>query len=80
MWTNSATGETVEGTFVSSADSAVNIETADGTIATIYDYKRYDDDLGAPELDEVYKWHIGGQGKAAVYAVSGALGTGADIA
>jgi hypothetical protein len=35
MWTNSATGETVEGTFVSSADSAVNIETADGTIATI---------------------------------------------
>ena len=53
---------------------------SDGTIATIYDYKRYDDDLGAPELDEVYKWHIGGQGKAAVYAVSGALGTGADIA
>lgn len=52
----------------------------DGTIATIYDWKRYDDDLGAPELDEVYQWHIGGQSKAAVYAVSGALGTGADIA
>lgn len=50
------------------------------TVATIYDYKRYEDDLGAPELDEIYTWHIGGQSKAAVYAVSGALGTGADIA
>ena len=50
------------------------------TVATIYDYKRYEDDLEAPELDEVYRWHIGGQSKAAVYAVSGALGTGADIA
>jgi hypothetical protein len=53
---------------------------SDGTVANIYDWKRYDDDLGAPELDEVYQWHIGGQSKAAVYAVSGALGTGADIA
>lgn len=34
-WTNATTGETVEGAFVSSADSAVNIETADGTVATI---------------------------------------------
>lgn len=51
---------------------------SNGTIATIYDWKRYEDDLGAPELDEIYTWHIGGQSKAAVYAVSGALGTGAE--
>jgi len=43
------------------------------TVATVYDYKRYMDDLGAPELDEVYQWHIGGQSKAAVYAVSMAM-------
>lgn len=52
----------------------------DGTIATIYDWKRYEEAAGAPDLDEVYNWHIGGQTTAAVYAVSGALGTGADVA
>ncbi len=51
----------------------------DGTIADIYDWKRDWDDLGAPELDEVYTWHIGGHGKAAVYAVTEALGIGAEI-
>lgn len=29
------------------------------TIATIYDWKRYED--GAPDMDEVYEWHIGGK-------------------
>lgn len=35
-----------------------NLEFEDGTVATIYDYKRYEE--GAPALDEVYEWHIGG--------------------
>ena len=29
-----------------------------GTFATIYDYKRYDD--GVPDMDEVYEYHVGG--------------------
>lgn len=29
------------------------------TVATIYDYKRYED--GAPTMDEYYDWHIGGK-------------------
>lgn len=27
-------------------------------ICTIYDWKRYEE--GAPEMDEMYEWHIGG--------------------
>ena len=42
----------------------------DGTIATIYDWKRYED---APEADEVIEYHIGGNSSAAVNAVSDAL-------
>jgi hypothetical protein len=42
----------------------------DGTIATIYDWKRYED---APEADEVLEYHIGGNSSAAVNAVSDAL-------
>jgi hypothetical protein len=34
------------------------LEIDDKTIITIYDYKRYE--LGAPGLDEIYSWHIGG--------------------
>lgn len=30
----------------------------DGTRATIYDWKRYEE--GAPDFDEEYEWHIGG--------------------
>jgi len=40
------------------------IEFADKTIATIYDYKRYE--LGAPKDDEVYEWHIGGHTRRAL--------------
>lgn len=31
---------------------------SDDTVATIYDWKRYEE--GAPEMDEVVVWHIGG--------------------
>ncbi len=31
---------------------------ADGSIATIYDWKQYED--GAPKMFEEYMWHIGG--------------------
>ena len=34
------------------------LEFADKTVATIYDYKRYE--LGAPGAQEVYEWHVGG--------------------
>ena len=40
------------------------IEFADKTIATIYDWKRYD--LGAPTDDELYSWHIGGHQRRAL--------------
>ena len=46
------------------------IKFEDGTIATIYDWKRYED---APEADEVLEYHIGGNSSAAVNAVSDAL-------
>lgn len=36
------------------------IKFEDGVVATIYDWKRYE--MGAPALDEVYEWHIGGLG------------------
>ena len=45
---------------------------SDGTVATIYDWKRYSKKpLG---LDEKYRWHIGGHGFDAVRKVSKALG------
>jgi hypothetical protein len=48
----------------------------DGTAASIYDWKRYE--LGTPELDEIYEWHIGGASVAAVYAVQKQLGSRAE--
>lgn len=36
----------------------------DGTIATIYDWKRYE--LGTPELEELEEYHIGGNNLKAV--------------
>jgi hypothetical protein len=65
------------GTMDNKVTTEWSVKFEDGTIATVYDWKRYEDDLEAPELDEVYRWHIGGQSKAAVYAVSEAL---ADLA
>lgn len=50
------------------------IEFEDGTVATIYDWKRYED--GAPDFDEVYEWHIGGKTWDAALRVSEALGKG----
>ncbi len=44
----------------------------DGTRATIYDWKRYEQ--GAPEMNERYEWHIGGDSAEAVTIVSEALG------
>lgn len=43
----------------------------DGTIATIYDWKRYE--LGAPKMDERIEWHIGGRNALAVERVEDAL-------
>lgn len=44
----------------------------DSTIATIYDWKRYE--LGAPESNELYRWHIGGNSKDAELRVNEVLG------
>lgn len=35
---------------------------SNGDVATIYDWKRYE--LGTPELNEIYDWHIGGNTSA----------------
>ena len=43
----------------------------DGTVATIYDWKRYED--GPAGLREAYSWHIGGHTASAVDRVLGAL-------
>ena len=48
------------------------VEFDNGVIATIYDWKRYE--MGAPEMDEVIEWHIGGNGNEAVYQVCELLG------
>lgn len=42
-----------------------------GTVATIYDWKRYED--GAPGMDEEYQWHIGGHDYKAVERIEDAL-------
>ena len=47
------------------------IKFQDGTIATIYDWKRYEE--GAPVLNEVYEWHIGGYSETAVSRVQETL-------
>lgn len=58
-----------------SDDAKVTVEWVirfqDGTIARIYDYKRYEE--GTPELDEVYEWHIGASTNMAVPLVGTAL-------
>jgi hypothetical protein len=43
----------------------------DGTIATIYDWKRYE--MGAPAMDERIEWNIGGREPIAVERVEDAL-------
>jgi hypothetical protein len=43
----------------------------DGTVVTIYDWKRYD--AGAPDTDEFYEYHIGGFNKDAVDRVKMAV-------
>lgn len=47
------------------------IKFEDGTIANIYDWKRYEE--GPPALNEVYEWHIGGYTKDAVSRVQETL-------
>ena len=39
----------------------------DGTVATIYDWKRYE--LGTPELDELMHWNVGGNSAVALATV-----------
>ena len=46
----------------------------DGTVATIYDWKRYE--MGTPALDEVFQYNIGGHSLQAVILVKQALGQG----
>jgi hypothetical protein len=44
------------------------------TVATIYDWKRYEE--GTPELHEVYLYHIGGRDERALELVKGLLDLG----
>ena len=44
---------------------------SDGTVVTIYDWKRYDD--GAPEMDEIMEYNIGGFNKDAAEKVKMAV-------
>jgi hypothetical protein len=54
------------------------LQFSDGTIATIYDWKRVDEDgedaEDAPGLDETVNWHIGGFDRRAVELVLEAVG------
>lgn len=50
---------------------------ADGTVATIYDWKRYE--LGRPELHERIDWNVGGKNPRAVQLVIETLNLGARI-
>ena len=43
----------------------------DGTVVTVYDWKRYDD--GVPEMDEIFEYHIGGFNKDAAEKVKMAV-------
>jgi hypothetical protein len=47
------------------------IQFSDGTIATIYDWKRYE--LGTPDLHEVEDYHIGGNDFTASLLVKEAM-------
>ena len=47
------------------------IKFEDGTYASIYDYKRYEE--GTPALDEEYEWHIGGASFRSAELVSEAM-------
>lgn len=47
------------------------IQFDDGTISSIYDWKRYE--LGAPSMDERIEWHIGGSKPEAVERVEDSL-------
>ena len=44
------------------------IQFENGIIATVYDWKRYEE--GAPALSEIYEWHIGGYNALANTPVS----------
>lgn len=43
------------------------IEFPDGTVATIYDYKRYE--LGTPAMDDLIEWNVGGRSDQAMARV-----------
>ena len=47
------------------------IQFDDGTISSIYDWKRYE--MGAPAMDERIEWNIGGRDPIAVERVEDAL-------
>ena len=47
------------------------------TIATIYDWKRYEE--GTPEMNEVYLYHIGGRDGRALELVKGLLDLGKKV-
>jgi len=49
----------------------------DETIATIYDWKRYEE--GTPGLNEVYAYHIGGRDGRALELVKGLLDLGKKV-
>ena len=49
------------------------LEFADGTVATIYDWKEEDTPMS------MYNWHIGGKNKTAVARVTHALKQGATV-
>ncbi len=53
------------------------VQFVDGTVATIYDWKRYEQ--GAPTADEVYDWHIGGHVMDAVAIVHESFREGHDL-
>jgi hypothetical protein len=48
------------------------IEFVNGVEASVYDWKRYDE--GAPELNEVIEWHIGGSSAESLELVAEVLG------
>lgn len=45
----------------------------DGTVATIYDWKRYE--MGAPQMGERIEWHIGGHNERACVLIATAMAT-----
>ena len=61
---------TVEGEF-DKTTTEWRLQFDDGTVATIYDWKRYD--LGAPAMDERITWNIGGHAAQAYFRVADAM-------